>query len=459
MQRLADWFRELGRLVPAMPQAVRQARGGSVVEMVPNARTQAGWNRRLAAFLCELGGALLQAGEMTSAVEETLSDVAARYGVRADSFVVPTGLFVRVGDGDAGVMDFLPVTDEPTRLDQVQELYRLVARLRRRTMPIEEARASLWKIKAMPRQMSPAVSVLGYAVLTVGLGLLQHPTFKAMAGWALLGLGVGVLRLVATRFPILATALPVVAAAAVTFVAMRWSESLLRMTPGELIIPPLIAFLPGGLLTLGTIELARGSTISGLARLAQGVNVLLLLAFGILAGLALAHRPELPPGVAAEDTLGGWAPWVGVLLLCVGFLVFYSARPRVLPWVLLCLLVERLAQLAGNGWAGPLVGAFAAGAVIPLISALVEYRTDTPAQVLFLPSFWMLVPGAVGLTGISELVSGQGAPGLDDLVRTLLTMVSIALGIMVGASLLSRRRVRVTDISQEPGAAGPAAAS
>ncbi|MEV0587046.1 threonine/serine exporter family protein [Nonomuraea sp. NPDC050310] len=419
---------------------------------VPGASTQADWNRRLAGFLCELGDALLRAGEQTSAVEGTLSDVAARYGVRCACFVVPTGLFVRVGEGDAGVMDFRPVAGDQLRLDQVQELYGLVTRLRGRTMPIERARAELREIHRMPRRISPAGSVLGYAILTVGLGLLQHPTSKAVLGWALLGLGVGVLRLLGARFPVLATAMPVVAATAVTFVALRWAEPLLHMSPGELLIPPLIAFLPGSLLTMGTIELAHGATLSGMARLAGGVNVLLLLAFGILAGITLADRTGLPPGIAADGALGGWAPWAGVVLLGAGFQIFYSARARVLPWVLVCLLAERLAQLAGTGWAGPMVGAFAAGAVIPLLAALVERRTDTPAQVLFLPSFWMLVPGSVGLTGVSELVSGQGASGLDDLVQTLLTMVAITLGIMVGASLLPRRRIRVSDVSPDQGA-------
>ncbi|MFI6478875.1 threonine/serine exporter ThrE family protein [Nonomuraea sp. NPDC050663] len=417
-----------------------------VTEEVPGAARAADWNRGLADLLCRLGGALLQGGELTSEVMATLGDVAARYGVRARCFVVPTGLFVRVGEGDTAAMDFVPVTGDQLRLDQVQELYSLVRRLRARTVPIDEAREALARVVNLPTRLSPVTSVAGYAILTVGLGLLQHPTPVAVLGWAALGAVVGVLQLLGARFRALATAMPVVAAAAVTWTAMRWAGPLLDMNPEDLLIPPLIAFLPGAALTMGTIELATGAIISGMARLASAANVLLLLAFGILVGSTLASGDRTAP-LPAQDGLGGWAPWIGVLLLGLGFLIFYSARPRVLPWLLACLLLERAVQVAGAGVAGGFFGAFAAGLIIPVVTMLVERRTDTPSQVLYLPSFWMLVPGATGLAGVSELISGQDATGLANLLETVITMVSIALGIMVGASLLPRTRVTVADVS------------
>jgi hypothetical protein len=48
----------------------------------------------------------------------------------------------------------------------------------------------------------------------------------------------------------------------------------------------------------------------------------------------------------------------------------------------------------------------------------------------------MLVPGALGLTGVSELVVGQSGASIQDVVQTLLTIVAISLGMMVGASLI-----------------------
>jgi hypothetical protein len=47
----------------------------------------------------------------------------------------------------------------------------------------------------------------------------------------------------------------------------------------------------------------------------------------------------------------------------------------------------------------------------------------------------MLVPGAIGLTGVSQLVIIGSQGSLNDITQALLTIVAISLGMMVGASL------------------------
>ena len=63
--------------------------------------------------------------------------------------------------------------------------------------------------------------------------------------------------------------------------------------------------------------------MSGASRLVWGMSQLLLLAFGVFAGLNLAGYPE-PSGAAQA---GAWAPWVGVALVGIGYLLFSSAPP------------------------------------------------------------------------------------------------------------------------------------
>jgi len=57
-----------------------------------------------------------------------------------------------------------------------------------------------------------------------------------------------------------------------------------------------------------------------------------------------------------------------------------------------------------------------------------------PRLVVFLPAFWLLVPGAVGLVGVTELVSDPAAAGLEDLVQPIASIVAIALEMLCGAS-------------------------
>ncbi|MFB6839108.1 threonine/serine exporter ThrE family protein [Streptomyces sp. NPDC056361] len=433
--------------------SLRPLRGGGTVTL-PEAE-DAGRERLrdLASLLCELGAYLLRAGERTAEVEGTLHDVAARYGMRVRSFVVPTGLFVRVGggpDGRGGELDFAPVEGPDLRLDQVEALQSLVERMRAEQVPFEDARRSLREVRERPERFSPATTVLGYVLLTVGLGVMRHATVPAVVGYAVLGAAVGLLRLFGDRLPAARTALPVVAAILVTTASLHWAGPLLHEEPAVLYVPPLIAFLPGAALTLGAIELATGAALSGMARLAGAVNVLLLLALGILVGTELL-RPR-PAGGPAAGPLGAWAPWAGVLLLGFGFLLYFSAPPRVTPWLLGALLVERFVQSVASEFGGTTFGAFAAGMLLPPMASWISRHSHTPDQVVFLPCFWLLVPGAVGLTGVSEIiVAGDTGGGLDSLVGTVITVAAIALGVLVGAGLQRRPRLSLG----EPAPASP----
>ncbi|MFB7590137.1 threonine/serine exporter ThrE family protein [Streptomyces sp. NPDC056169] len=448
--------------------ALRPRRRGKTVTVPEAEAAGREWLRDLAALLCELGSELLRAGQRTAEVEQSLHDVAARYGMRARSFVVPTGLFVRVGggpDGRGGELDFAPVEGPDLRLDQVEALQSLVERMRTEQVPFEDARGSLRELRARPERFSPAATILGYILLTVGLGAMRHATVPAVIGYAVLGAGVGLLRLFGDRLPAARTALPVVAAILVTASSQQWAGPLLHEAPTVLYIPPLIAFLPGSALTLGAIELATGAALSGIARLAGAANVLLLLAIGILVGTELVS--PRPSGGPASPTLGPWAPWVGVLLLGFGFLLYFSAPPRVTGWLLGALLTERLVQSVASEFAGATFGAFAAGMLLPPMAKWIARRSHTPDQVVFLPCFWLLVPGAVGLTSISEIiVAGDTGGGLDSMVSMVITVASIAMGVLVGAGIQRRPQLLLgapapttpppPDGAAEPGARGTA---
>jgi uncharacterized membrane protein YjjB (DUF3815 family) len=57
-----------------------------------------------------------------------------------------------------------------------------------------------------------------------------------------------------------------------------------------------------------------------------------------------------------------------------------------------------------------------------------------PAVVTFLPSFWLLVPGALGLISVKHILSDREA-GLEGLMTTVFVFASVALGSLMGASL------------------------
>ena len=70
-----------------------------------------------------------------------------------------------------------------------------------------------------------------------------------------------------------------------------------------------------------------------------------------------------------------------------------------------------------------------------------------PAHASFLPGFWLLVPGALGLIGLTELAGGGGG---QDVVATVGSIFAIALGVLCGTQLLAWAIVTgrvVTDVT------------
>ena len=49
-------------------------------------------------------------------------------------------------------------------------------------------------------------------------------------------------------------------------------------------------------------------------------------------------------------------------------------------------------------------------------------------MVLFLPAFWLLVPGAAGLIGVTAIVGTNSRLGPGDFTATMVTVLAIALG-------------------------------
>jgi uncharacterized membrane protein YjjP (DUF1212 family) len=397
-----------------------------------------------ASMLSLLGSFLIRAGEVTTRVNRGVEEAAARRGLKAQSFSVPGGLFVRVdGAAPGAAVDFATANAAPLRLDQVDALYGLLKRLRTSEVPSAEVTSALHRIDGMPHRFSPVTIVIGHMLLTVGFGLLlQHATWQAVAAYAVLGIGTGIL-LAASRTALISNIMRVGAGIGVSAAAVRLAGPLTGESPAHMLIPPLVALLPGPALTAGTIDLATGAPVAGVARLAGAVNDLLLLALGILVGIKLAG-----PAAAIDPQVtlpGGWGAWLGVLALGCGYVLYRSAPAGVLPWLLAALCAERLAQLAGTWVAGPVLGSFTAGVILPLAAATAERRSEFPAKVIFLPSFWMLVPGAIGLTAVSRLFVTRSGGNLSDLITAAVTLLAVVLGIIIGARLTTRHPVVVRD--------------
>jgi uncharacterized membrane protein YjjB (DUF3815 family) len=107
--------------------------------------------------------------------------------------------------------------------------------------------------------------------------------------------------------------------------------------------------------------------------------------------------------------------------------------------------------VVGSLLVGGVLSAFVgAAAMTPVAAVVARQRTGPPAMVSFTPAFWILVPGALGLVGVTTLLDGDSS-GLATLTTTVSTMVSIALGVLVGWAITGLfRRLRGHPVYQPP---------
>lgn len=84
----------------------------------------------------------------------------------------------------------------------------------------------------------------------------------------------------------------------------------------------------------------------------------------------------------------------------------------------------------------------------PATLAIERTRRGPPALVTYLPAFWMLVPGAAGLIGITEIVGTDSTLGPTDFLEMLSTVIEISLGVLIGASVFHATVEGVPEIAR-----------
>jgi uncharacterized membrane protein YjjB (DUF3815 family) len=176
---------------------------------------------------------------------------------------------------------------------------------------------------------------------------------------------------------------------------------------------------------------------------------LILLAFGIIAGIEAVGVPSSIVLAGPSELLPGWVPWGGVVLFAVGVTVADSAPRRSFLALVVTLYAAWTGQVIGNaifgGYVSALVGAFVMTCVARWIS---RFGSAMPPYASFLPGFWLLVPGALGLIGLTSLANEGSTTGVEDLAATVVSVFAVAIGVLLATLVLdvwSAARVRNRD--------------
>jgi uncharacterized membrane protein YjjP (DUF1212 family) len=388
-------------------------------------------------FMYRLGQGYLACGEQTAKVELLLRRIAAAYGMRKSRVVAfPTAIFISLHDSSGERVTLAECEPQTLRLDQMADIYALGEAALETTIDPREALQRLGEIRRQKARFGKLGLVAGHTILTVGLTIVLLPTLTNLGAAAVLGLIVGLIKLFNRSRTVLSVPLPVIAAAVVSslvFLAIRHG---LPLDPLHVLVPPLVTFLPGAKLTLGMVELAYGDMVSGSSRLIAGFVQLVLLSFGLAIGAALiGYTPDSLVHSSGNYVKVPMAAWGGVLVFGIGVYLHFSAPKNSFGWMMLVLLLAFGAQRLATLLFGSEISGFFGTLIATPLGYLIELRfRGPPAAVTFLPSFWLLVPGSLGLLSVTRMMSDRAA-GIDGVVTVLYVMTSIVLGTLIGASL------------------------
>ena len=173
-----------------------------------------------------------------------------------------------------------------------------------------------------------------------------------------------------------------------------------------------------------------------LVKIQTGAVQLALLAFGIVGGIEATGVAPVRVLSGSGALLGDWAPWLGVLVFAVGVTFTHSTPRRAFLPLLVVMYSAWVAQVIGNVILGGYVSAFVGAAVMtPVAYVVARHPSAMPARASFLPGFWLLVPGSLGLIGLTTALVLPGSTSVEDVLAIVASIASVALGVLCGVEL------------------------
>lgn len=395
-------------------------------------------------LLLALAWALHEHGTPAHRLEESLDQLARAVGLPSAQFLsTPTAMHVSLGEGPAQRVHLLRAGSERVDLEAIAELDAIVDALLTRRVGVAEAEARLAALKARaPRHGPRALRWATAAASSAAAVFLGGGAVELLAA-AVLGLGVTALAQATERHPRARGVHAPMAAFLVSVAVTLLAAALPGMQQTVVVISALVMLVPGLTLTVAMTELASGHVMSGTARLAGAMTLLLTMLFGAALGHALAQAvttgwvsPWTLPAVPLPP--GTWLAAVGVAT--AAFTVLLGARPRDAGWIALACGLSYGAALVGAHALGAELGAFVAAATVGVASNLFARCLRRPATLLRLPGLLLLVPGSLGFRSLSSLLAADTVAGTDGLFRVALVTVALAVGLFAADLLLPPQR-------------------
>jgi uncharacterized membrane protein YjjP (DUF1212 family) len=402
---------------------------------------------RLADFLANAGRQLLTYACPAHRLEETLTDLAKRFGCVAEVFCVPSGLWLSVarpGDSAPPVVRLARVGRWSMNLDRLAALDELFDDVAAGRVDLDTAEDTLMALVARPRPWRQSHEWAAGAAAGAAAVVLYGGRWAEAVMGAGLGLALAVLStLVAAQHharhlgPFVFGAL----SASTAWLAASISPELATQ---PLVVAGLIQFVPGTTLTVGLSELVQKNIVSGTGRLLDAMMVLLSMVFGVMLVVGLAQAMGVHTDFLARrriEPVPLAALALGMLAAGASFAVIARVPRR---WLVLalggCLVAGASIEASRVYFPEVALCTFFGALATGLYANACARWTRRPAQLFLVPGMVLLVPGMFGFMSFGRLFTGDIEAGAAGAFQTLMVGAALATGIVAANTTLPPRK-------------------
>ncbi len=389
-------------------------------------------------FITELGRALHRYGVPAHRLEATLEGVAAAMGVGAEFFAMPTALFARLTvDGEERTV-LIRLSGGQLDLDKLRAIDELVAEAA--TVGPRVGLQRLAEIADSPGRYATWALVIAFALVSISAARMFGGGWREAVAAAIVGLGNGLLTMLAGRIRQVARLFDPLAAAAAGAIAVTIATQLSPLSIPTVTLAGLIVLIPGLAVTTGVNELATQHLASGSMRLVGALVSFLTIAVGVAAGVAAAHWWWGAPITAVAQPLPEWTVWPALGMVSLALVVLFNARPSDAGWVTLASALAFVSSRYAAQAFEPVVGAFVGALCLGMASNTFARALRRPASIMLVPGLLLLVPGSLGFRSVDALLAHDVVSGIQQAAQMGFVAVALVVGLLIASALVSPRR-------------------
>ncbi len=388
------------------------------------------------ALIMRLGRALLSLGSPAHRIECTLTMLANRLHFDSQFFSTPTALIASLGNEHQTHTYLVRVESTTIDLGKLSDILAVMDQLSDEAVSIRQASIKVAEIYNAEARYGSLLTWLAFTLLSASVALFLGGGWAELVLAAIIGCSVGLISLAGKYRESLQRLFVPTAATMAAIIATTY----IAIFPGTDMITPVIAgliiLIPGMDLTVSTRELASGHLVSGSARIAGAIMVLMTILFGLAVGSYIGEQISGPGTTPSMTPVASWIPNATLLVVAFAFTILFRARPVDGLWILLSCVVSVIALHFSQLLTGPIVSAALAAAIVGISANLFSRLSKKPSAIIYVPGLLLLVPGAMGFRSLNQILEHNVVAGLESFFNVFLTAIALATGMVISSVLV-----------------------